>query len=162
MGIISTGLGFTTSVGSLEQSFCLPANATHLEFDWNFLSEEMIEWCGPDWGYDDAFVVELEWSGGVFEVYRQEVDDLCGLGVPTSVYFDQSGPGCTNTASGYGSGGNDCSVHSTYWMHASIPISSIASTINGNAVTLRFRATDVGDSIFDTAVLLDDIEIITP
>jgi hypothetical protein len=162
MGIISTGLGFTTSVGSLEQSFCLPANATHLEFDWNFLSEEMIEWCGPNWGYDDAFVVELEWSGGVFEVYRQEVDDLCGLGVPTSVYFDQSGPGCTNTASGYGSGGNDCSVHSTYWMHASIPISSIASTINGNAVTLRFRATDVGDSIFDTAVLLDDIEILTP
>ena len=45
MGIISTGLGFTTASGAIEQGFCLDPAAATLRFDWNFSSEELIEYC---------------------------------------------------------------------------------------------------------------------
>jgi hypothetical protein len=59
MGIISTGLGFTTDSGSIEQNFCLPQTATKIEFDWTFNSEEFVEWCGVERPFDDPFEVEL-------------------------------------------------------------------------------------------------------
>ena len=46
MGIISTGLGFTTETGQISQSACLSDSATNLRFDWNFFSEEFLEYCG--------------------------------------------------------------------------------------------------------------------
>ena len=163
MAIVSTGLGFTTAMGTIEQTFCLPANATHIEFDWNFLSEELEEWCGPDHPFDDAFSVELVWDGGSETIFGIDIDMLCeGILLRTDLYFDQSGPNCVPTpGAGYATGGNDCKVFGTTWVRAVADISEIANVINGDTVTLRFQVTDTGDSIFDTAVLIDDVEIIT-
>ncbi len=163
MAIVSTGLGFTTAMGTIEQTFCLPANATHVEFDWNFFSEELEEWCGPDHPYDDAFRVDLEWAGGTETIFTTDVDKLCeGLLLRTDLYFDQSDPNCVPTpGAGYASGGNDCRVFGTTWMRAVLDISELANVIAGDTVTLRFHVTDTGDSIFDTAVLIDDVNIVT-
>ena len=48
---------------------------------------------------------------------------------------------------------------STGWQSVSLNISAIAASNAGKPVRLVFSAVDVGDSIFDTAVMLDRIEI---
>ena len=163
MGIISTGLGFTTSSGTIEQNFCLPATATQLKFDWNYNSEEFIEWCGAQWPFDDPFQVEIVTESGTSVIFQETVDTLCGSVSPTGLFFDQSGPGCVaSDGVGLGTGGNDCTVWSTGWRSQTIDISAIATDNDGKGVTLRFKSFDAGDSIFDTAVLLDNIEITVP
>ena len=44
MGIISTGLGFTTTTGKIFQSFRVENNQSTLTVKWNFLSEEFLEY----------------------------------------------------------------------------------------------------------------------
>jgi len=161
MGIISTGLGFTTSSGSVEQAFCLPKTAKSITFDWNYNSEELREWCGAQHPYDDPFAVELTTDAGTQTLYTENVDSVCGSVSPTSLYFDQSGPGCEPSEGvGVGTGGNDCTVWSTGWRSKTIDVSAIAAANKGKGVTLRFRNYDTGDSIFDTATLLDRIRVL--
>lgn len=163
MGIISTGLGFTTASGSISQDFCLPADATELKFDWQFFSEEFVEWCGSQWPFDDPFVVELITESGTEELFRENVDTLCNSVSATGLFFDQSGPGCEPTPGvGVGTGGNDCTVWSTGWRNEAIDVSAVATANDGKGVTLRFRNFDAGDSIFDSAVTLDKIEVVQP
>jgi len=163
MGLISTGLGFTTSSGLIEQSFCLPADATHVSFDWQYMSEELIEWCGPQHPFNDPFLVELETDAGSQVVFFQTVDTVCNDVTMTNLFFDQSGPGCNPTPGvGQGTGGNDCTVWSTGWQTEMVDVSALAAANGGKGVTLRFRSFDLGDSIFDTAVALDKVEVVTP
>ena len=162
-GLISTGLGFTTSSGSIAQNFCLPKTATKLTFDWNFSSEEFIEYCGSQ--FDDRFQVVLETSTGSTTLFQTSVNSLCLAAIaPTPLAFDQSGPGCVPTPAnvGYGTGGNDCKVWSKGWTSQQIDISGLAATNDGKGVKLRFFASDVGDSIFDSAILLDKIVVVRP
>lgn len=144
MGIVSTGLGYTTTSGSIEQDFCLTANATQLTFNWNFFSEEFLEYCSSV--YQDAFSVEmcevdLDNNGstkGCTTLLYKDVDSLCGSVTQSDIGFDQG------------------DVHDTGWQNKSVDISAYA----GKAVRLKFFATDVGDSIYDTAILIDDIKIV--
>lgn len=163
MGIISTGLGFTTSSGSIEQNFCLAKDASSLKFDWNFNSEEFEEYCNSS--FDDRFVVELVTDAGTQTLFETSVNLICnGIGMsPTTLYFDQSFPGCVPSEDvGFGTGGNDCLVWSTGWQSQSVDISAIATANDGAGVTLRLSSTDVGDSIYDSAILLDKITIEKP
>jgi hypothetical protein len=57
MGIISTGLGYTTETGKISQSFNVPSNASQLSLSWNFLSEEFLEFIGSS--YQDRFELVL-------------------------------------------------------------------------------------------------------
>jgi hypothetical protein len=61
-----------------------------------------------------------------------------------------------------GTGGNDCTVSNTGWRRASVDILGVAAANGGKGVTLRFKNFDAGDSIFDSAVLLDKIEVVGP
>jgi hypothetical protein len=131
-------------------------NRTQLSFKWNFSSEEFIEFCGPAFPFDDPFEVQLITEAGATTLLRETIDSLCGSVFPTALFFDQSGENCEPST------GNDCTVWSTGWLSATIDISAIASANDGNGVKLRFASTDSGDSIFDSAVLLDDIQIVSP
>ena len=141
MGIISTGLGYTTENGQLSQDFCASANIDMLTFKWNFFSEEFLEWCGSQ--YQDAFRVSVcvidDATGAETcdQVFYREVDDLCGIVSKSDVGFDQG------------------DVYNTGWLTAEIDVSAYAS----KHLRLKFFTTDVGDSIYDTAVLLDEITI---
>ena len=141
MGIISTGLGFTTQTGQIAQSVCLSDSATKLKFRWNFFSEEFLEFC--DSQFDDAFRVDLCEDGD---------DSACST--PFSTRVNQL---CTNPAA---LSQSDVSfdqgdVSDTGWQSQEIDVTGLA----GSNVDLRFFSTDVGDSIYDTAILLDDIVI---
>ena len=154
MAVISTGLGYTTMTGAIDQSFCMPANAKTLTFDWNFFSEEFKEYCGSR--YQDSFSVKIyafEPATGNIEseqlLFDMAIDDLCGMVGQSDVHFDKSYDGCEPSS------GNDCKVWNTGWKSESIDISSFAD----KSVNLRFFATDIGDSVYDSAILIDNIAI---
>ena len=142
MGLISTGLGYTVASGSIEQKVCLPPDAQRLEFYWNFNSAEFREWCGSI--YQDYFRVDAITGTGTYNLLYRKVDDLCGNVFSTSLCFDR------------------CDVWSTGWQTQSVDISGIAAANQNKPVTIKFSAGDVGDSIFDSAILLDAIKITKP
>ena len=184
MGLVSTGLGFTVETGSLSQTFCIPSDKTHLRLHWKFYSEEFKEYCGSQ--FQDDFEVSLTTaSGEKSTIIRLEVDDLCfyseelcdGCPEPMSCDFECMGTdGCTlgelpNTCEG--TYGCECGrffmgliesdvsfdkggVFSTTWQTTDHDLSLLAG---GEPVTLRISTSDTGDSIFDTAVLVDGVEV---
>lgn len=139
MGIISTGLGFTTSSGSVSQTFCLGADAKAVTFDWNFISEEFVEYCGSI--YQDYFTVSIEDldAGGQTQLLSTWVDALCSDVFPVGFSFDQG------------------DAHATGWRKANL---ALPAGYGGHQVRLTFAASDVGDSIYDTAILIDDIRVV--
>ncbi len=139
-GVISTGLGFTVNSGSIEQEVCLPSDAKQLTFDWNFSSAEFVEFCGSI--FQDFFKVEIITDTGTHVLFFRKVDDLCPSVFVTSLVFDRA------------------DVWSTGWQSQAIDISAIAAANQGKSVKIRFSAGDVGDSIFDTAILIDKIRIV--
>ncbi|MCO4760798.1 MAG: hypothetical protein KC502_04795 [Myxococcales bacterium] len=151
MGILSTGLGYTSQTGELRQRFCVQPGRKKLSFWWKFFSEEFKEFCGSK--YQDAFRAELVASAGKKTIVNVKVDDLCQKGcykggnscggqykglTAADVSFDQGG------------------VYMTPWVKAEVDIGPFAG--NGN-VNLRLFTTDVGDSVYDTAVLVDKVDI---
>ncbi|MDO9287727.1 MAG: hypothetical protein Q7T83_02925 [Thermodesulfovibrionales bacterium] len=142
LGLISTGLGYTVASGSIEQKVCLPPDAQRLEFNWNFNSAEFREWCGSI--FQDYFRVDAVTATGSQNLFYRKVDDLCNSVFYTSLCFDL------------------CDVWSTGWQLQSIDISGIAVANQNKPVTIRFSAGDVGDSIYDSAILLDNIKITKP
>lgn len=140
MGIISTGLGFTVQTGSLSQNFCVPIDATTLSLNWNFLSEEFLEWVGSQ--YQDYFQISIIDDAGIEDVifYKtiDNINDQYGVYmVSPEIVFDQG------------------DVYGTGWLFVSFDITAYA----GEGVTLVLTSGDVGDSIYDTVILLDDITI---
>jgi hypothetical protein len=140
MALVSTGLGLTKKSGSFSQPVCLPplppgATTITLEYDWNFFSEEFLEYC--DSQFQDFFRV----SFGDAELQNVKIMDLCNdPGVtltPADVEFDQGG------------------VYMTGWTHQTVDLTSLA----GTTATLTFAAGDVGDSIFDTVILVDNVRL---
>ncbi len=134
MAIVSSGLGHTTSYGSFSQSFTVPKGATTMTFSWDFYSAEFNDWCNK--GYDDTFRVLINDT----QVFRASVDTLCGTGLIQVEPIDDKG---------------DC--FKTGWQTASVDISGYAE----QDVTLLFEVQDKGDTIYDTAVLVDNIVITT-
>ena len=159
MAIISTGLGFTTSYGSLYQSFCMPEKADELIFDWNFYSEEFKEWCNR--GYDDEFRVSIaEVTNGVAGaetvLFTTSVDTLCD-GCPGTDW--QTNEACSNLPLIKATVSFDKGdVWYTSWnVSEAVDVSAWA----GKSVILKFYTVDKGDEIYDTAILIDDIIITT-
>ena len=141
MGILSTGLGYTQQTGELSQSFCIPEGVQKVSFFWKFFSEEFTEWCGSI--YQDTFQATLEGGSGQLSLVNVKVDDLCDGGsqytglIASDVSFDQGG------------------VYNIPWQMYTKDVTALAG--NG-PVTLKLFATDQGDSIYDTVILVDSIQ----
>lgn len=140
MAIISTGLGFTTTSGSISQSFRVGDGDSAMRLRWNFLSEEFLEWVGSE--YQDFFRVTLRpASGGVVVLFEKTIDQIHAqydlTRVSPEIVFDQG------------------DVYMTGWLDLTFDL----SPYRGQFVTIVFEATDIGDSIYDTAVLLDAMVI---
>ena len=149
MGILSTGLGYTTQTGELRQRFCVQAGRKKLKLWWKFYSEEFKEYCGSE--YQDAFRVELVATSGKKTVVNVKVDDLCDKGGSCSNCGSQF-KGLTKADVSFDQG----DVYMTPWVQSEVDVAPFAG--NGN-VNLRLFTTDVGDSIYDTAILVDKIDV---
>jgi hypothetical protein len=149
MGIISTGLGYTEKYGSLSQTFKVGNDDTKLQFDWNYLSEEFIEYIGSV--YQDPFKVTLTKVDDSLTttILNKTVDDIAAefgasqsnggdlIYVSPDIVFDIG------------------DVWMTGWQTFEYDI----SPYQGQIVTLKFEAVDEGDEIYDTAILLDMVNL---
>lgn len=185
MGVVSTGLGFSVETGRLEQTFCVPTGKSELSLYWKFMSEEFKEWCGNT-KFQDRFRAELVDAGGaVRRMVDVRVDDLCGYsdgvcaacaapkacdaacsaepgcylvpdeGVCRGDFNCQCGreyTGLTSSSLGFDQGG----VYETVWRRSILDVSDVAGR---GPVTLRLVVEDSGDSLFDSAVLVDDLRV---
>ncbi|MFH2001466.1 MAG: choice-of-anchor L domain-containing protein [Planctomycetota bacterium] len=140
MGIISTGLGFTESSGSISQEFWVDPSCTMLGLQWNFISEEFMEWVGSQ--YQDYFQIVLTDEQGYEQTLLKLTIDDCANNysltkVSPDIVFDKG------------------DVYMTGWQYFQFSLLPWA----GTQVTLRLKCGDVGDSIYDTAILLDAISM---
>lgn len=138
MGIVSTGLGYTENYGSIHQTFKV-TNETTLSLKWNFLSEEFMEYVGSK--YQDYLKISITENDNTEVVFYKAIDSFAqqynlSLVSPTIV-FDQGG------------------VYMTGWQTSSFDISKY----KGKTITLSIESGDIGDSIYDSATLLDEIKI---
>lgn len=156
MGIISTGLGFTTQTGSLEQAFCVPAGTTEMCYYWKFYSEEFIEFCGSS--YMDRFTATLTGKQGKLTMTDVWIDPLCPYDCGGKSPCQPGSPSCKCGSQWktldqadviFDQGG----VFMTPWQKECKDVTPFA----GKRVDLKFFATDTGDSIYDTVVLIDEI-----
>ncbi|HPE69497.1 MAG TPA: hypothetical protein PLF96_09285 [Thermotogota bacterium] len=154
MGITSTGLGFTEAFGSLSQAFFVSPDNTELRLNWNFLSEEFLEFVGTV--YQDYFQISLLFdasnpsSSGTergldeFLLFNKTIDDFEAQFVLQSVSpeisFDRG------------------DVWMTGWKKLRVDLSDY----QGQWVRLKIGAGDCTDSIYDSALLVDEIEMGVP
>lgn len=138
MNIISTGLGSANdSNSSVEQEFCIPAGVTTLSFDYNVVSEEPMEWVGSQ--FDDQFEATLSSTSS-----------------STTIAYESINTSSWSPVSGIDFYGGDDTTYMTGWKHVTYDVSSLAGK---GAVTLQFHTWDKGDSIYDTASLLDNVKL---
>lgn len=133
MAIVSTGLGSVNESSSILSQKVSPTNDKHtLKFSYNVVSEEPMEWVGTV--FDDKFEIIINGSVTLLE------------SVNTSTWSELGGD--------YFYGGDSTTYH-TGWKEYTIDLSSHI----GNCVEVQFKTYDQGDSIYDTAALLDSIRL---
>ncbi len=138
MAIISTGLGSVNDSNSyILQKFKVPSNATTLSFMYNVVSEEPMEWVGTQ--YDDKFQVSIIDEEGNEEVVVTETVNI-------SQWYEISGIDFY---------GGDNTTYHTNWKSINFDISKY----RGKTITIKFHVWDKGDSAYDTAALIDKVEI---
>ena len=135
----ANGLGYTKDYGSISQVFKVESENT-LEIKWNFLSEEFMEYVGSR--YQDYLSISIIDDGGTEEnILYLAVDDFAAKYelsyVSPKIVFDQGG------------------VYMTGWKTSTFDISKY----QGKTITLVIESGDVGDSIYDSATLLDEIRV---
>ena len=144
---LSTGLAYAAP-SYAQKALCASPDVTRLTFTWRLYSEEFEEYCGSS--YQDSFSVSFDLGGNRTELLKANIDDLCAPGTsgcsacgsqytslaPSDVHFDQGG------------------VFVTPWRTADLPLPGGAA--NG---TLIFEVQDVGDSSYDTVVLIDNVRV---
>ncbi len=143
MAIITTGIGSQVTAvtdndteGSImSQEFRIPNGVSELSFDYNFVSEEPREFV--DLIFDDSFCVHLKKDGEV--VFNKIYESING-----SEWSDVEG---VNFA------GGDETIFQTGWKHIDLDISAYC----GASITLEFIVYDVGDSVYDSACVIDNV-----
>ncbi len=151
MGIISTGLaGSGVEYGELSQQLCLAPAAASLELDFDFFSEEFLEFCGDE--YQDWCEISIIPDEGVESIlYFADIDDFCDAVLPADVIFDV-GPSGDPDDPYY----DPVGVYHTGWRHLSLDIAAFA----GETITLRLRIQAAGDGHYHSAMLLEEIHLL--
>jgi hypothetical protein len=138
MGIVSTGLGYTENYGSIWQTF-LVSNETTLSLKWNFLSEEFMEYVGSQ--YQDYLKITIIDGDNTEVIYNTAIDGFANkydmTKVSPTIVFDRG------------------DVYMTGWKTSTFDISKY----QGKTITLLIECGDIGDSIYDSATLLDEITV---
>lgn len=150
MGIISTGLGYTTATGKIFQTFTVKNTESTLTVKWNFLSEEFLEYIGSQ--YQDYFKVIIKTENGTENTLLNKTVD--GIASQFGATKEPLNPGNLIKVSPdivFDVG----DVYMTNWQTATFDITAY----RGQRITLILAAGDVGDSAYDTAILLDDISV---
>lgn len=142
---ISTGIGSQndaqfgdgTEGSILYQTFRVPQGAKKLTFTYDFISEEPMEYVGSI--FNDAFAVQLTRGSQVHHNQIYESINSSEWSLVKNIDFV----------------GGDHTTYHTGWTTVSIDVSALSNKV----VTLSFIIYDVGDRIYDSACLIDNVQI---
>lgn len=148
MAIISTGLGYTKELGEISQRFFVPKDAKKLSFDWNFLSEEFLEYIGSS--YKDPFEVSLVLKDGDNNQHTLLHADVNSIAEDFGATTRKAG-NLTSVSPQISFDQGD--VWMTGWQKSEVDISEYS----GEYVTLIFTVKDAVDTVYTTAVLIDNL-----
>lgn len=143
MAILTTGIGAKQSAvfeggteGSmLSQTFRIPDGVETLYFDYDFISEEPMEFVGSI--FDDNFGIQISKSGNTVLKETYESINTSDWEIIEGINF---------------AGGDDTAFH-TGWKTAAVDVSAYS----GEVITLSFIIYDVGDRIYDSACVVDNV-----
>jgi len=128
---------------------CLEPGEYVVSMDWRLYSEEFKEWCGSI--YQDKFRAWLELPGGdELDLANYGIDDLCP---------PESCTGCGSFYNGLEQSDVDFDiggVWNTPWNHSDVSI--FVPQDGDGIVTLHLTVTDLGDSIYNTLLLVDKVQ----
>ncbi len=143
---LSTGLAYAAPSWA-QKALCATKGVKNLTFQWRMFSEEFEEYCGST--YQDYFVVSiLQADGTKQELARWTIDDICPAGANSCTKCGAKSPGITKTDLKFDHG----DVWGTTWQSTTVVLPA-----NAESATLVWEVNDVGDSSYDTVVLLDGI-----
>ena len=130
----------------------VPPGATHWAVDWKFFSEEFPEFVGTI--FNDAFLIETPTSNFT-------ISGIATITAPNNVVFDPSGHLVTiNTTGAFGM--TAANAAGTTYDGATATLSAVVPIPAGaSQITIIFSVMDLGDSIFDTTVFLDNFRFVT-
>ncbi len=147
MGLLTTGIGSAeneylsgTEGSIISQTFYLDDDESTLSFSYDVVSEEPMEFVHTQ--FDDRFVVRLlDRDGNILHEFLEET-------VNTSQWYELQSEDLDFE-------GGDETIYHTTWKEVSFDISAY----NDNLVTLQFVVYDMGDSIYDTAAIIDNVKV---
>jgi hypothetical protein len=138
MAIISTGLGSVYDSNSyLSQTICSKEGTLTISFKYDFVSEEPMEYVGSV--YDDALTVTATING-----------------TPTTLVSRTINNSSWSKVSGINFAGGDATTYHTGWATISKDLGEVEPN---DIITLEFRVKDKGDSIYDSAALIDSVAL---
>jgi hypothetical protein len=127
----------------------VPANANCLVVRFRFLSEEFPEFVNQ--GVNDAFVAELDTSDWV-------TDDQAHVTAPGNFAYDEKGNPITVDATGAATATAEAAAGTTY--DGATRRLAAAKAVTPGAHSLYLSIFDQGDDIYDSAVFVDDLQLI--
>lgn len=124
-----------------------PTGESSISFEWKFFSEEFPEFVGTQ--FNDAFLVEL--GSSTFTI-----TGISTITAPNNVAFDGSGnPITINTTGALGM--TAANAAGTTYDGATTSLVTVVPFPSGStSITLIFSVMDLGDSIYDTTIFLDN------
>jgi Ca2+-binding RTX toxin-like protein/pimeloyl-ACP methyl ester carboxylesterase len=127
----------------------VPAGRNCVQFDFAFYSEEFQEYVGTE--FNDAFVAELDVSTWT--------TNGSAVSAPDNFAFDAEGDPVTINSTGV-TGMNALNASNTTYDGATVLLQA-AHEVAPGAHTIYFSIFDQGDHIYDSAVFLDDLRVLT-
>ena len=120
----------------MSQMVKIPEDKTSLVFSYDFVSEEPSEFVGTI--YNDTFAVQIISDSGTETILKNDVNSAEWHEID-GIDFD----------------GGDFTTYHTQWRNVTCDLSKYS----GQVVSIRFMVYDKGDSIYDSAVLLDGVSL---
>ncbi len=145
---LSTGLA-VSQPSYIQKSLCGQVTGTRLQFRWRLYSEEFEDFCGSS--YQDDFLVSVVTGGTKTPLFKVTIDEICRKGANNCATCGTAGITTTKADVSFDKG----DVYMTPWQQTDVVIPGGAS-----GKTIAFQVEDVGDSAYDTVVLIDDVRIL--
>jgi hypothetical protein len=138
MAIISTGLGSVyDSNSALSQKICSKEGTPTLSFKYDVVSEEPMEWVNT--AYDDNFTMIVSINNKKTTLVRRTINNSSWRKI-----------------GGIDFAGGDNTTYHTGWKTISRALGKVEPD---DTILIEFRVSDKGDSIYDTATLIDDVKL---
>ena len=149
-GVDCAGAG-TFDCAQLTYAFVVPDGHHTVRFDFNFLSAEFPEYFGEGYPFNDRFAVAL--ASPTFSFPNISFDENgAEININNALFTDDDCEDFDGTGFDIDTGVGSCDAGATGLL------GTIAPVAPGETVTLTFTLAEEGDALYDSAVMIDNLE----